>query len=75
MNLSGYSRICLEAAGWSVPLMAGACAVVGLSLLFEDQLERAQVRGQKAIVRVRIARRRAWRMAGTAALRGRASRR
>lgn len=65
MSISGYSRICLEAAGWSVPLLAGACAIVGLGLLFEDQVQRAHTQGQRAILQMRIARRRAWRSAGS----------
>jgi hypothetical protein len=38
---------------------------VGLGLLFEDQVQRAHTHGQKAILHMRIARRRAWRSAGS----------
>ena len=74
MSMTGYSRICLEAAGWSVPRLAGACAVVGLGLLFEDQVQRAQTRGERAILHMRIARRRVWRTAGAAITRTRCPR-
>jgi len=74
MTISGFSRICLEAAAWSVPILAGACAVTGLGIVFENKLERAHLRSQKAIVHMRIARRRAWRSAGAAVTGRRTSR-